>query len=216
MDGAVNTEVRVIKDRPILFGGELVRAILKGRKTQTRRTTGLDMVNVDPDAWALCHGVNPCEVYNKAQTAKVMGVAFWNESEKRNAFIYCPFGKQRDRLWVREIFIEFDGAPNGYAYRADYLGDAEMVEALSPWKPTIHMPRKASRILLEIVRIRVERLMDITERDAKREGVGRRGVGPDGKSWAFGFLRLWVKVYGAGAIEQNPWVWVVEFRKVEG
>ena len=175
-----------MKERPILFKGEMVRAIMEGRKTQTRRIA---------------------------------------KSDK------CPYGKIGDRLWVRESFrlSTWDdcscyemcsckiGAP---MYSADFNGDKDW----GPWKPSIHMPRSASRINLEIKNIKVERLQDITEKDAQAEGIYWDNFCPSGvlSGWCPGafdspieaFVDLWQSINGPESWSENPFVWVVEFKTV--
>ena len=208
-----------VKERPILFSAPMVRAILEGRKTVTRR------------ALKMPHG-------------------FWETSAAGELVpipANCPHGKPGDRLWVREshaqVFevdipqgryagpIGTSGSParpdwkSRYVYRADgdmpnvqwhHVGDSQPVR----WTPSIHMPRLACRILLEITEVRVERLQDITEEQAKAEGISQHPGGghhvEDGKHhWASpidSFAGLWSSV--GGDWDANPWVWVVEFKRV--
>lgn len=198
-----------MKERPILFSGPMVRAILEGRKTQTRRIVkpqpddnGLWFMRNAPLDWREdIHGDwNPW----KGETPNG---DTWNGSVK------CWPG---DRLWVRETFgkIHYEGVDEHptYFYRADET-DAE-ADALIKWRPSIHMPRAASRITLEVVSVRVERLQDIREDDARAEGVGE---GPQ-EGWVTGpvvaFADLWDSINGQDAWLANPWVWVVEFKRV--
>lgn len=128
----------------------------------------------------------------------------------------CPYGQPGDRLWVRETFIADKG---GVIFRADEVAGREHYS----WQPSIHMPRWASRITLEITAVRVERLQEISEEDSKAEGANRYDptayftVGQMGRDnisdWEFrsGFAELWSSVYGTWSA--NPWVWVVEFRR---
>lgn len=158
-----------MKERPILFSGEMVRAILEGRKTQTRR-----IIKGKRDA----NGIS----------------------------IEIPrFGKIGDLLYVRETWSEdFDGR---IQYRADTDGTGRK------WKPSIHMPRRVSRITLEITNIRVERLNDISEEDSEAEGVS--GTWTRDLNYKWHFKKLWESLNGAGSWEKNPWVWVVEFKVVQ-
>ena len=235
-----------VKERPILFSAPMVRAILEGRKTVTRR-----VMKCQPDADASI----TVESYNVAVTNRrgyqeagpeIFG-AWWRDGE---AGCKCPFGQPGDRLWVRETWYcdHFEVQQGPYLQPADMHDldqsreDGELVYAadgLAPyeqdqptWKPSIHMPRWASRILLEITDVRVERLQDITEEQALAEGIV--GVpfrpddgwpictgymmGPDdGKTGlqttaAKAFAGLWDSV--GGNWNANPWVWVVEFKRV--
>jgi hypothetical protein len=121
-----------------------------------------------------------------------------------------------DWIWVRETFCEFEGAPNGFAYRSDMTGGMDgLLEGC--WKPSIHMPREASRITLEITDIRAERLDDISEADAMAEGVPWRDVaGLAGHTSRKLFKTLWESIYGEESWAENPWVWVVVFKRLEG
>src|SRR5690554_4129466 len=149
----------------------------------------------------------------------------------------CPYGQPGDRLWVRETFMgplidEGGDYPDGYhspafcEYRADGGPAPEWVdidgELHQGWKPSIHMPRWASRILLEVIAVRVERLQEISEADAKAEGTfGPEPAVVGGEDCEIGFpshvqefRHLWESINGAGSWDANPWVWVVEFRRV--
>ena len=204
-----------MKERPILFSSEMVRAIIDGRKTQTRRVV-------------------------KPQPA---------------AGLPCPYGAPGDRLWVRETFASFraegqpvtprdaryvvlrDGAQvyaDGKTYPPLAAYAAGAFDAIK-WRPSIHMPRWASRITLEVVSVRVERVQSITEEDARAEGVDWAAPHPYGERWdddredprevgystggSFArdnFRRLWDSINGKRASwASNPWVWAVEFRRVK-
>ena len=190
-----------MKERPIIFSAPMVRAILEGRKTQTRR-----VVKPQPDY-----------VVKDAYFTKGLDVP------RRGNDIKCPYGQPGDRLWVRETFsqcVNLGVDRNGewpkdlfsYSYRATdgLVGDR--------WKPSIHMPRLSSRILLEIVSVRVERLQDISEADAKAEGADpyRLPCHPKREKLRHvdGFSLLWKPINGSESWDANPWVWVVEFRRV--
>ncbi len=179
------------KERPILFSGAMVRAILDVRKTQTRR------------------------VMSERHRYQFI--------EDCGDLALCPYGQSGDRLWVRETWaqpVALDPGPT--VYRADYpacvpagFENIPPVAAIT-WKPSIHMPRALSRIRLEIVGTRVERLNDCSERDAEAEGVFP--MFPDevrGASHVHAYSRLWDDINGAGAWAANPWVWVVEFRRIQ-
>lgn len=181
-------------ERPILFAGSMVRAILGGRKTQTRRVVDERMrVGYPHD-----------EVQRAWRTGFITtgGLSFnWN----------CPYGRPGDRLWVRETWrAETSGEVRSVYYRAD-----EEWHEDAGWKPSIHMPRWASRLTLDVTGVRVQRLQEISEEDARAEGVepeGRDGHGPLTHTNAF--RSLWVNINGARpgcSWEANPWVWVVSF-----
>lgn len=195
-----------MKERPIIFSGPMVRAILEGRKTQTRR-----VMKTPPDTFE--------------DAASVLSA--------------CPFGKAGDRLWVRETWSVYtDGHARGKGdevilYRADdsaywNMHPLEHMEAefnplrdacdFSPkWRPSIHMPRWASRITLEIASVRVELLQAISEADAKAEGTtpDRYTDHPRGIYYT-AFAELWKSINGPDSWSLNPWVWVIEFEKVTG
>lgn len=195
-------------ERPILFSGAMVRAILDGTKTQTRRVLKVRCQEIgerdDGSRWPWSEHPDTADDH-------------WHA---------CPYGQPGDRLWVRETWAQpaaLDPGPT--FYRADYPACAAGFTNLPPadeitWKPSIHMFRKHSRILLEITGVRVERLQDISETDAAAEGwVKRPGVSSDpavhvdaARDW---YADLWEQINGAGSWAANPWVWVVEFRRIE-
>ncbi|HCF1158770.1 hypothetical protein [Pseudomonas aeruginosa] len=204
----------VHKERPILFSGPMVRAILEGRKTVTRR-----VVKPQPDF--LGSMVDP-------------NTPFKTLDAGLHARITCPYGEPGDRLWVRETWglqvrSYGGGAGEFIVYRATnpdaiYCRSSEGREYPVKWKPSIHMRRHSSRILLEITAVRVERLQDISEEQALAEGVRGEpcdharqacadiGCWGDTAKGAFGFL--WESLNGEGSWAANPWVWVVEFKRV--
>lgn len=169
-------------DRPILFSAPMVRALLNGTKTQTRRV------------------VKRFEVR-----------AGMPEPEMQSLLRCCPYGAPGDRLWVRETFMDLGAC---YLYRADAGAEAERALAApgQPWKPAIHMPRAASRISLEVTGVRVERLQDISEADVQAEGCTGSPLGHAADAMLY--PKLWDSINGPGAWERNPFVWVVEFRRI--
>lgn len=211
-----------MKERPVIFNGEMVRAILDGRKTQTRRVVSdrhlhlIDVASQVGECYPLESGIDHAN-----------SQSYYRE--------HCPFGQVGDRLWVRETFadVNTDGGP-AFTYRADHdlkfcLDDESPVdydrypgknfamwcsdlwngEDGHSWSPSIHMPRWASRITLEITAVRVERLQNISEADAIAEG----GTEHFNIDW---FGPLWASIYGVDSWNANPWVWVIEFRRVGG
>lgn len=217
-----------MRERPILFSGPMVRAILAGTKTQTRRAFKVQppASTVTIDLW---HHPDPRPHFWACDGGSLLDWAY-----------PCPYGQPGDRLWVRESFMDLQGTGvehydsdrrrQRYAFAADcpagsYSDEARKDYGLK-WKPSIHMPRAACRIVLEIERIRVERLQAINEMDARAEGAAYhdgRSVGHSGWRHDLGdvhadarsaFARLWNDINGAGAWDANPWVWVVEFRRV--
>lgn len=218
-----------MKERPILFSGAMVRAILELLKTQTRRATGLDRFNEDPDAWELLtreeYGTdaNPYVAGVDRKKSEISVAAFKPKGGSVEDFqlAACPYGKPGDQLWVRETFAqvsgdcrdESNGEGDGWLYRASWDG----VELKGCWKPSIHMPRKASRIQLEIVDISIERLQDISEGDAEAEGVDLYCDGGyvEGCGYRMSFCELWCAINGPESWTKNPWVWVVKFKRLE-
>lgn len=206
-----------MKSSPILFKTEMVRAILEGTKTMTRRVVKLPSWSTgDFDDFGGESGYF-CTIAEKTGC---------------EAEVCCPYGKVGDELWVKETFFK-----NGdeYIFLADgtcceQFEQCECSEVGKPkWKPSIFMPHIASRILLEITDIRVERLQSISNEDAQKEGASDTLSMKDiallkGLNWIiprpfleyqFGFLALWCKINGVKSWTDNPYVWVVEFKKKE-
>lgn len=199
-----------MKERGMIFNSEMVRAILDGRKTQTRR-----IVKVQPDTpeFGLRRII-------ESSIANEIGMYFWSQEDARgikarSKQFYCPYGDVGDRIWVRETFSpvpdhEEPAGCSALLYAADGNGP------YGKWVPSIHMPRWASRLTLEISGVRVERLRDLSEDDAKSEGITppSGGVLP-GWEYRINFRDLWMSIYGAENWEANPWVWVIEFKRIE-
>jgi hypothetical protein len=206
-----------MKVRPMLFSAPMVRALLDGSKTQTRRVVK-PQPYIDAQGNACWNGSNFGQD-SRGPLIKALASPLPSSKTKR---VHCPYGAPGDRLWVRETWA-LDDEDNALMYRADlgFGGDADDWERNrldgAPrfrWKPSIHMPRTASRITLEITGVRVERLQDISERDAMAEGVKNSLHLPGGNFARENFEHLWWSINGEGSWETNPWVWVVEFKKV--
>ena len=204
------------KERPILFSGPMVRAILEGRKTQTRR-----IVSPQPDVMYEYPNQPELLEFLHPQTSGTYG----RESFARNC---CKFGLAGDRLWIREAWARIIvGNQIDYLYRADHHKGLEKRDGDQKWNPSIHMPRVACRIMLEITGVRVERLNDINEQDAKSEGIepvrniwklyGDRQLGTADATGQprKSFMSLWESINAPGSWAANPWVWVVEFQRIE-
>lgn len=207
-----------MKERPILFSSPMVRAILAGRKTQTRR---------------VCQSIICTNVSDMPQHLTRYGAV---------ATVHkCPYGAPGDRLWVRETTCiapknfatpdetcvrDYDGALRFVSYKADGHSEDAMRDYKLKWTPSIHVPRWASRITLEVVCVRVERLQSITEADAIAEGVEvtpvadlasrvlmfqNKGIHAPA---VVAYADLWCRINGPDAWLSNPWVWVVEFKRV--
>jgi hypothetical protein len=213
-----------MKERPILFSAPMVRAILSGNKTQTRRVMKHQVcepgiVEIDSDGYCMIVEDNG---------VKIQG---W----------HCPYGKPGDHLWVRETFaycvLGTDMCDESHShsipakqyekdckslntYHIAYAADPDEEAIIGPWRPSIHMPRHASRITLEIISVRVERLNDISEEDAIAEGIDEsKSDSAISQGWyerpRRAFMRLWESINGAGSWAKNPWVWVIEFKRVK-
>ena len=200
-----------MKERPILFSAPMVRAILEGRKTQTRR-----IVKPQPYPWKM-------EIHR--------GELFVLDGGWR-PFCKVPFGCPGDRLWVRETWA-MEGTDGSSNLPLQYRADRNDWLEVSKWKPSIFMPRWASRITLEIESVRVERLQEISAEDAIAEGTRiEKGSGLIGGEDCYmmttnsGYMRgplgaieaykdLWQSINGKGSWNLNPWVWVIQFKRVE-
>ncbi|MEQ0906383.1 morphogenetic protein [Pseudomonas aeruginosa] len=198
------------QERPILFNDQMVRAILEGRKTVTRRAVkGLQIPTEDKTTpheglrWSalgqrhLRYGFN------------VFGSTKEECAHELARCGVCPFGKPGDRLWVRETFADIGCR---LTFRADLEDGAHC--SVTRWTPSLHMPRWASRILLEITAVRVERLQDITPNQCIAEGAWRekdKELGR-GQEAIAAFADLWRST--GGDWDANPWVWVIEFKRV--
>lgn len=208
------TVSQVVRERPIIFSGEMVRAILEGRKTQTRRVIQPQPSDVD------------------GATCFLMGDDL--RSDGRDKIIRCPYGQPGDRLWVRETArLEFDQRRDEHRvrYQADDYdtltsseGALEWIEAAkwknvaprqwrTPWRPSIHMPRWASRLTLEITEVRVQRVQEIGDDDCYAEGVVYVGEGFDPPPQVI-YRELWDSLNAKRGYswESNPWVWAISFR----
>lgn len=197
-----------MKERPIIFSAPMVRAILEGKKTQTRRIMKHQVCEpgiVEIDSAGYCMIV-------KDNGVKIQG---W----------HCPYGKVGEKLWVREtwskakspgsshIFYRSDGDVSGKQLAIHYI------EREKNWRPSVFMPRHASRITLEITGVRVERLNDISEEDSIAEGCDEsKSDSAISQGWyekpRRAFMRRWEFINGAGSWAKNPWVWVIEFKRV--
>lgn len=193
-----------MKEKPILFSGPMVQAIMAGRKTMTRRI-------VKPQPAAVFHGVPFRRVHGHGEKPEP---------------IDCPYGQPGDRLWVRETFgcigrSPKDGPPcKGEEASTCYKATDDVVPHIIKWRPSIHMPRWASRITLEVTEVRLERLQGITEEDCYLEGALRKPSKDSPFPHTFEtvaratFMNLWESINGYGSWDENPWVWVVQFKKV--
>ena len=196
-----------MKERPILFNGEMVRAILDGRKTQTRRIiTRWKIRGMD-------NGYPEGVVVVNESTHNLETVPWTAETIMH--YLRCPYGVPGDRLWVRETWMPEteQGIPTGgIIWRAS--DNKPMPDGDGPlrWKPSIHMPKSASRITLEVTGMQVEQVQDISEEDAYAEGIDLAPTIPHPLVW---FRDLWdsINVKRGFGWDVNPWVWVVTFNQ---
>ncbi len=188
----------------MIFNAEMVRALLDGRKTQTRRPVKFPVLDKNLG----------CELAGNELAGELSAGNYLNSA----------FGKPGDRIWVRETWARYNIDQNSHdiAYRA--TTPADWPEE-GRWRPSIHMPRWASRILLEITDVRVERLNAISQENAQAEGMELTGWRPTYSDPDSGgevmtpydnFAELWSSIYGDESWKANPWVWVIEFKRVEG
>lgn len=210
-----------MKEIPILFSTPMVQAILDGRKTMTRRMTGLDQVNEDPDAIEFVR-------FQEYKDGSYRAI-FQHELADEPGSVKCPYGKSGDLLWVRETWrkSDFPEADGIYEFKANMPNpDAAWNKGI--WKPCIHMPKAAARIWLQVEEIRVERLREISQEDAIAEGmkfnrlfdewggVVKHPTVEDHFRWysnpADAFNNLWITINGMESFKSNPWVWVVKFK----
>ncbi|MEJ4043441.1 hypothetical protein [Erwinia sp. SLM-02] len=209
-----------MRERGIIFNSEMVKAILDGRKTQTRRIVKLPII--DRDAM--------CELSGNEIAGEINGGNFRNSQ----------IGQPGDRLWVRETYRVHSRATDvaTLVYKASErqswtqqthrvpISECNKPVSAEKWTPSIHMPRWASRITLEITGVRVERLQQVTDVEAMREGIqnlttlshadfGIPGL-VNAQHPVRAFQLLWESIYGADNWQANPWVWVIEFKRIEG
>lgn len=195
-----------MSERPIIFSGPMVRAILAGTKTQTRRPIRRPLAH---PGWTTYRYFGPSA---NDPTGKSVAIECGPDyPDDKSDQVPCPYGAAGDRLYVRETFV-------GGLYGQRCVYRASEPDFPAPrWRPAIHMPRVLSRLTLEITRIRVEQLLDISEADAIAEGIDdgwlvREKVPPPR---VLAFRHLWEDINGPGSWQANPWVWVLEFRRID-
>lgn len=231
-----------VRERGILMSAPMVIPTLDGRKTMTRRTRGLDAYNEQPDEWAVERtGLSSDGLWR-----------FIHRGERAAGIVRCPYGVRSDRVWVRETFVVESNRDTGNPHYVPPFTDGRPVrrqhdedwgdwweqphyaatdpkpdlvndnDQLLGWKPSIHMPRWASRLTLEITEVRVERVQSITANDCIAEGIPSRGIDRDGPCIASALVyiedykNLWDSLNAKRGFgwDINPWVWVLAFKKV--
>lgn len=190
----------------------MVQAILEGRKKLTRRTQGLEIINKNPNDWF-------------SDGFIILGRFIFHNLNSKEEIKIKPKFEIGDILWVRETFQKFNNK-EGFAY---YASENSATQNLVSWKPSIHMPKEAARIFLEVTNVRVEPLQEISEEDAIAEGIKKTWINDDIKQCKFknyindgkgskspidSFISLWKKINGEDSWNANPWVWVYEFKQV--
>jgi hypothetical protein len=201
-----------MRERGMIFNADMVRAVLNGSKMQTRRILTPHQAHAGE-----CHPLESGHQHANSQS-------YYRE--------WCPFGLPGDRLWVRESFYEhgrwqgggYDPEDSYFVSDKQVLYPADGIQRPAErkredfWRsrPSIHMPRWASRITLEITGVRVERLASVSNEDARAEGypADRAADGGNSDPWLW-FRDLWDGIYPEQSFKVNPWVWVIEFKRVE-
>lgn len=212
-----------VKQRPILFSTPMVQAILEGRKTQTRRV----IKNISEEATFFGIEENPelVSIDIEQEEPEIHNGTFALFEENSSKF---PYGNIGDILWVRETWNNYNENFYGFPDKEIYLYKANGTDRTCTWKPSIFMPKDACRIFLEIENIKVERLQEISEEDARAEGIEREWDGI--ATWYKDYLKpnemikryakesfesLWKFINGKQSWEENQWIWVIEFKKIE-
>ncbi|CZW44951.1 hypothetical protein [Enterobacter hormaechei] len=230
-----------MKERGMIFNGEMVRAILDGRKTQTRRIMKVQPQPCNHANWPDYSPDSQWKSYPNGWCCAVCANGTTIDHRHHAKGINCPFGSVGDHIWVREAFQgplvseelleEYRAYPEKFEnpeyceYAADGGPRPEYCDLddnlRHGWRPSIHMPRWASRLTLEITGVRVERLNSISQKDAQAEGMELTGWRPTysdpdsgGEVWTpyDNFAQLWESIYGEESWQANPWVWVIEFK----
>lgn len=234
-----------MRERPILFSAPMVRAILDGRKTKTRRIVKNRGCLPEFRGPSGCTDDVTCWGWEDGETSDHIAIGAPDPETAHGLYLPCPYGVPGDRLWVREAWAVKRHEPcleherdyqelcgPAVRYLADgteirHQGDRATGQGIyrglvEKGRPSIHMPRWASRITLEITDVRVERLNDISIDDAIAEGLEwvspTFGIGGIAESWSQNpidaYARLWENINGPDSWAANPWVWAVEFKRV--
>jgi hypothetical protein len=223
-----------MRERPIIFNSEMISAIIRGKKTQTRRLKGLASKNEHPNSWHR-EGDPRRHTYDQEKGHMELHMGLYDkiyQAPEDIAYMRSPYGHQGDLLYVRESMLYcfddsmLEGEDSRLIYKAsvheDWYKALREKDPAYRWTPSIHMKKEDARIWLQIKGIRLERLQSISEADAKAEGVATNGrgyktyidIGLDEyelESAYWSFNSLWCKINGGDSWELNPWVWVVDF-----
>ncbi len=217
--------------KPILFQTAMVSGILNDLKWLTRRTKGLDIINISPNDWS--HNYNTRD--KKSSTFKFKNLV----NKEKDIDIKCPYSVG-DILWVRETSLKLmeehlEGRDSNIYYKTEHLPiiNSFLREHKYKWTPSIHMLKTRCRLFLKVKNVRLERLHEISVEDAIGEGIEKARWSPGWKHYTepskylkdqfygathgavISFLSLWMKINGKESLDSNPWVWVIEFERIE-
>lgn len=205
-----------MKERDILFSGEMVRKIRAGEKWETRRLAGLEIINRCPDDWEL-DGTNSGETGMFTMGGENYAQFRCDKSGIRHYKVRCRYGVYGDLLWVKERFAKpfqrVGSSDPEFLYYAD-LPEGRSYLGVSKWSPSIHMPRRAARLTFPNQGIGIERVQSITKESVIAEGFAFREGLPLADchaGWHEPFAAVWIKLNGEESWNRNPWVWVVKF-----
>ncbi|MEO9257938.1 MAG: hypothetical protein ABI207_06125 [Crocinitomicaceae bacterium] len=211
-----------MKYRPILFQTEMVQGVLEGRKNQTRRLKGLEEINATPEQYRyqeVSEELPNIHYFERRDESGMLTDEYFD--------IPVPY-QVGDVLWVRETFrLELSAKGNPPLSTCIYKADYKDVPYKYKWKPSIFMKKMHARIFLEVVNVRAERLREISENDAINEGVKYKETRVKKYFWDYidkrwilnnarhSFMSLWIKINGYENLKLNPFVWIIEFKRIE-
>jgi len=214
-----------MKERPILFSAPMVRALLAGTKTQTRRLVKSPAKNMQAAGMEVINYRPPGDPWYKDCVWSMRGKnGVWGDYTHADFLALCPYGAPGGRLWVKETWrVSPSSVEEARRDSVHYRADVDEPEAPGQWRPSIYMSRRASRITLEITEVRIQRLHEISDDDAVAEGCPARPLPPggtatvasfDASSPIKAFERLWRSINGDESWFANPWVWALTFKRV--
>ncbi len=219
-------------ERPLIVSAPLIKPIQQDRKIETRRLNGLEEINEYPERWAFVGFAAEKDLLGR------LIAVFSDDVNMQNTKAHCPYGQPGDTLWVRENWYVgngYDGIkprniPKGRHIKRGYMADGEKPEWAGRTWPSIFMPRWLSRMNLEVLEIDVQRLHDITEEAARKEGAEKVWHDANGTYWIpdaqsiklvgehgnyrTGFESIWITLNGQQNWDTNPWVWVIKFKRL--